>query len=628
MKKIIKTLSIIMSVIFLVSASACKKEEGGYNPPPKEEIQFSDYAFVVDGKTDYKLVMPQNPSQKEIIAQTEFNDIIKLSIGTTLDVVYDNEVVYTPQSQYIFIGHTRFLQEFNINPTTQEIGEQGYIVKSVDKSIVITGATTAHYGTLYGVYEFLSYQVDFECYDATETYVKEYTDVNLVKIDIQEKPAINNMWASGQLYKSDATFARRHRFVSQAETFVGGMSPYHTSFLFLNPNQYQVSHPEWYETTGQQLCWTAGGIETESYQEMVDTLFNNFLDYVLKYEDIQHIGFSLQDKPKWCTCDGCDEIVEKYGAESASCILLLNNVSKKFEEYFNEHNINREIDFMFLAYYDVVSPPAIRNDDGTYSPSAPEVVCRDNVYPFFAPISTIRTAPLTDDKNATTYAQIEGWDAVCSKMAFWMYSCNYNNYLIPYNPYDSMQSNYKYLATKNPVFFLDECVGDTGATGFTRLKTYLKYKFTWDLDADMNALIDDYFAHYFQDAAEPMMNYFNEYRAVQVKLFAERGYDFYEHNSISTTDFSYGLLMGWMNYIEQAYESIEYLKLNDYDKYDKLYKRILLESLCVRYTLIRLYEDKFNENEVKQMKSQFKQDCATVNLREFSQYSTIEELWK
>ena len=66
----------------------------------------------------------------------------------------------------------------------------------------------------------------------------------------------------------------------------------------------------------------------------------------------------------------------------------------------------------------------------------------------------------------------------------------------------------------------------------------------------------------------------------------------------------------------------------DYEEYDKLYKRILLESICVRYTLIRLYEDKFNESEAKQMKSQFKADCATVEIREFSQYSSIEELWK
>ena len=629
MKRFNKILSILLVIVFMFTTVSCKNKTSNYDEPKNEiGVAFSDYPFVVDGKTDYKIVLPQNASPKEILAGAEFNDIIKLSISTTLPIVYDNDIQYSADGKFIFIGHTKFLSQFNMQPTKSEIGEQGFIIKSVDKSVVITGATKEHYGTVFGVYEFLSYQVDFECYDATEMYVKKYKNVNLVNIDVKDKPDIENMWTSGGAYKNDATFARRHRFVSQSEMFVGGMSPYHTSFLFLPPSIYEKTHPEWYETTGVQLCWTAGGLETESYKIMVDTLFNTFLEYVLAYPEIQHIGFSLQDKPKWCSCDGCKDVMNKYGSASASCIILLNNVSDKFKQYFEERNINRELDFMFLAYYDTVSPPVVRNADGTFSASAPEVVCRENVYPCFAPISTVRSVSLLDDRNATTYAQIEGWDAITTKMAFWMYSCNYNNYLIPYNPYEAMQENYKYLASKNIVFFLDECIGDYGVTGFTRLKTFLKYKFTWDLDADMDALINEYFEHYFQDAAEPMMQYFNEYRAVQVKLFDDRGYDFYEHNDIKATDFSYGLLMGWLNYIEEAYDSIEYLKLNDLVKYDKLKNRILLESISIRYTLIRLYSSEFSDATIAQMKKQFKEDCKTVRLKEFSQYSSIEELWK
>lgn len=626
MKRLTKILCITLSVIFLCFTAACKSCNK-VEETVTTGVVYSEHKLVENGATDYCLVIPENASQKEILAQAEFNDIIKLSIGITLPVVRDNQIEYTKEGKYIFIGHTSFLSEFGITPNKEELGEQGYIIKSVDKSMVITGATTLHYGTVYGVYEFLHYQIGFECYDSDEMFVEEYTDVNLVKMDLKDKPDIANMWASGQKYKQDGTFARRHRYVSQADTFVGGMSPYHTSFLYLSPNIYKSSHPEWYDSTGKQVCWTAGGINGDSYKEMVNTLFNNFLDYVLKYDDIQHIGFSLQDDRVWCACSGCEEVITKYGAESAACILLLNNVSDKFEEYFTQHNMDREIDFMFLAYYDTISPPAKQNDDGTFSPTSPDVVCRDNVYPFFCPIDASRSVSLNSEKNNTTYAQIEGWDAVCSKMAFWTYSANYNNYLIPYNPFDAMQENYKYLAAKNPVFFLDECVGDYGATGFTRLKTYLKYKFTWDLDADMNALIDDYFAHYFQDAAEPMRKYFEEYRAVQVKLSHERGYDFKEHNSITTTDFSYGLLSGWLKYIDEAFESIEYLKLNDYERYEKLYNRILLESICPRYTMLRLYENTYSVNELSNARKQFKQDCASVRLSEFSQYSSIEQLW-
>jgi hypothetical protein len=124
-----------------------------------------------------------------------------------------------------------------------------------------------------------------------------------------------------------------------------------------------------------------------------------------------------------------------------------------------------------------------------------------------------------------------------------------------------------------------------------------------------------------------MKKYFEEYRAIQLKLLNDRGYDFREHNSVTTSDFSYGLINGWLKYIDEAFESIEYLKLNDYDKYEKLYNRILMESICPRYLMLRLYENTYSVNELNAQRKQFKEDCARVQLSEFSQYSSIAELW-
>ena len=114
MNKITKILSLAISIIFLCITVGCKscKEE----VVPVGGVVYSEHPFVAGGKTDYCLVIPENASQKEILAQAEFNDIIKLSIDTTLPVVRDNQINYTKDGKYIFLGHTSYLDDFGIIP--------------------------------------------------------------------------------------------------------------------------------------------------------------------------------------------------------------------------------------------------------------------------------------------------------------------------------------------------------------------------------------------------------------------------------------------------------------------------------------------------------------------------------
>ncbi len=629
MKKFYKFLTILFALVFCFTAVSCGEEDPDQGKTPEELVPTA--VLLKDSKPNAKIVIPQDAAQKDTLAASEFNEIFSLSTDVRLEVVRDNEIEYDKNDSYIFLGLNKFLKDFNITPSLSELGDQGFIIKNVDKSVVISGASKYGFGTVYGVYEFLARLIDFEQYADDEIYVKPAIDLDLFEIDFKDKPDIPNKLSAGQAYNSNTTFKFRNRMVGMMDDlFIGGMNPYHTSFVFLPPSEYnkkndENAHPLWYTDAVDQLCWRAHGNETE-YNAMLDTLFEIMLARVEAYPALTHIGFSMQDTTTWCKCDACKQIVIDYGANSASCVLLLNDLSDKFAKHFKDNNIDRELDFVFLAYKETASAPATKNADGTFTAN---IKCNDNVFPFVCTFSTVRSQSITSDVNKAkgAYDDVEAWGTVANRMALWTYSANYNNFMAFYNPFDCFVDDYKYYKTKNPVYHLDEAQGGNYyGTSFTQLSYWLKAKVAWDVDSDVNALTDEYFERYFQDAQVPMRKYFDELRIAMRRAYDLGGFDHYDNTDpLEKRFFPYGTLQKWSGYIKDAYDSIEYLKKIDSELYGKLYKRITIEKCAIDYANIKLYGSEFySTTEYNAMLDQLIKDCETAKILEFFEGSNAD----
>lgn len=622
MRKINRFLVVILALVMAVGGVACAESDKPDNPennPDGNIIGTTDSYIVENGVSEYKIVIPEKFSNKEELAASEFNDIFRLSTGIELPVLYDASVNYKKGDKYIFIGLTNVLSSFGINPLKSEIGEQGYILKTVDYSVVLTGATKNGYGTLYAVYEFLSYQVSFECYAEDEVFVEQYKDSKLVNVDVKDKPDIANNVVCGDAYGSDMQFQYRNRYINLTnDLFVGRTTPYHSSFFYLPKSTYQSSHPYWYSPAGDQICYTARGDEQE-YQALVDELFEIFLDVVKENENVQHLSFNIEDTITFCSCSACDEMKKKYGAYSAGCIILLNNISTKFEEArkTDADLADRTLDFCFFAYKETYEAPAYY-DNGTqkYVPAAPEVVCRDDVYPFVCTFNMNRAESFSSPKNTTGMNTIKAWGALAKSVAFWTYTENYNDYLAPRDCITMMQENYRIIASLNPIFYKEESQGKNyNGTGFMCLKYWLSYKLAWDTERDVDKLTDEYFDHYFQDAKEPMKKFYDSFTLTLRKLAEEKNYSQYDNiNILSKDKFPYGLLYSWSLYIEEAYRSIEYLKNENEALYNKLRKRIAIESITIDYTMISLYGNLFSTQELRDKIERFGSDAKLANI--------------
>lgn len=604
---LIRIISIIIAISCMFSLVGCGSSNDDYNNENvspevnKPQVVFSENELLKDGKSEYKLLIPESPTAKENLAATEFNALFMLSSGIELAVVNESSNnAFTTQDKIISIGATKFAQAANINPTYAEFGSQGYVAKTIDSCVIIKGATRTGYGSLYGVYDFLARQIGFECYAEDETFVLELENVNLVDVDLADKPDVALFNTPSGAYSQNSEFRYRNRYVSVSEIFTGGMTMYHSSFHFLPPDTFKADNPDWYATSGTQICYTAKG-NSASYDKMLNTLFDIFLKAVLDYPEIEQIGFCIEDNRDFCACGACTAELEKYGANSAVVIKFMNDLSDKFAEYLKTNNLERNLNFMFFAYKPTFNAPTQHLE---------EVTCNANVYPFVCTFDADRVAAFTDEVNQQTYNNIEGWGKVCNQMSFWTYSANYLNYNLPYDPFNCLQANLQYVKTKNPVYYKDESSGDNyNSTGFNTLKHWLNYKLAWNTELNMTALINEYFENYFKDAAEPMMEYFTRYRMALSKAYNLYNYTHADHSEMPKdvqSCFTHGELKYWKSLIEKCYEKIEYLRASNVEEYNKLYKRITLESILIDYTILDIHRKYYSEYEVAKMKEQLK----------------------
>ena len=108
------------------------------------------FRLTADGKTNYRIVLPAEPTSTERIAADELAKYLKQISGATFEVVDDG----SPETDAeIVVGFGRrtdaLLPDFDVD----ELGHDGFIIKTVGTRLIIAGGKKR--GTMYGVYSFL-----------------------------------------------------------------------------------------------------------------------------------------------------------------------------------------------------------------------------------------------------------------------------------------------------------------------------------------------------------------------------------------------------------------------------------------------------------------------------------------
>lgn len=615
MMKKSKISTIILASFFVLSIGLSGCKNSGSTSSDVPPLSPNEYAVATDAVTNDDLVIAQNSKSDYIILLSEtasavekyaadfLNSTLKSASGVSLTIKTETE--YSPNStkEYIIsIGETQFFDDKGPNNDITTLKDEGFILSLIENSIFVQGGEDM--GTLYGTQEFLKYIIGFEAYSPSELYynVNEYVPMRSIGTKM-----INPTFSTrgpGQGSVSTPTDAALMRCVSwgisQAATLSGKM----WGRIGHTIPDYASDHPEWFNNG--QLCM--------SIPETVDHVAMQVASEIMTGEG-RWYELGHADSSASCDCLDCADAASKNGGQGGVYILWLNQVAEKIESILAEHNYEEEWYIVGLAYQAYVAAPVSYNSaTDSYTPLNDDVIAHPNVGIRCAPIAACYAHAFNDPNCSTNEEQdvrrqLEGWAAISDNIWTWMYDTEFSNYLYFYDDFGAIAENARYLE-KAGVTHIASQMTPCENEPFGALRIYLMSKLWWDNTLDYDMLVDDFFEHYYKEAAPFVKEYFNAIRANRALLSVQNSTGgCYVYHSPSTSfmaasNWPFSLLKQYEQIIENAYKAIRESSRSAAEK-EELRMRVRADEMFIEYYFVNDYAIRFTSEEYTAMYNQY-----------------------
>ncbi len=427
--------------------------------PPRDpaynvgEVRIGDVSL-----SEYKVVLPENPSESVAYAADEFIKYIALATGKTLEKADSAD-------KAIYIG---------CHPD-EALGEEGFDIKVVEDDLIISGNSSR--GTLYGVYTFLEEYIGWRWYDREYEKVK-VSDFIQIPLDTNDRQ-VPILWVRSNYCFNAVRF---HEFAVKLKNnqvldgypipesmggsiaYDGGMG--HTFNSLVPMDEYYDEHPEYFTWNGHsingwgqrstQLCLTN--------PEVLDIVIKAVRRILEANPDARIVSVSQNDNHDYCICESCARIDAEEGSHAGTLLRFVNAVAEDIAEDYPNVMIDT------FAYQYTRTPPKI-------------TVPRENVQVRLCSIECCFSHPIEDGscrQNKAFMADLKGWSEICDNLAIWDYTTNFHNFC-------AFQPNFNVLPQNIVTFYehgaknvmeLGNYIGPSGE--FDELRSYLLAKLLWD----------------------------------------------------------------------------------------------------------------------------------------------------
>ncbi len=685
-KKLIVALC-LASVTF--SAVACGGKDGGSNRLPSENGVIEDYnehkvagtvhyglenikdsgvPFVVDGKTDYKIVYDKANSA---IGKAGDYIVSQINEATGATLTREDNPTWSADAKYVILGDEAMKAAANYQMTDVELGIAGYHIKTIGNSVFIYAENNDGYHL--GALAFLRIVVGYDCL-AADTIIYEKDGSYIPEMDVVERPDFD--------YRHDMTYYQNsvEKAYAQGISVNGSlmMDPsldpitgstksmqVHNSFVYVDPIKYEFGHEncglgytdaeceaghsnffsaqrcnfrdanaaaynnQYYQKYASQLCYTAHGnendlkiMQTLSAERIVATALHE------KNAAKNVITFTAQDESTECDCSSCKAIVSEYGNISAAIIMFMNGVDdivqEKLQAYADETGTKKkEVNTLIFAYQQTRFAPK-KIDEKTKM--------NEHVGVYLAASKVRYAHTFYDEINEADAKAIQDWSKF-GKMYYWFYSLNAMTHFVPSNTFQTTVVNYRFAKENSGTW-----MGNNGTwltkklPGFTTFKEYLEASLMFDVNRDYAEMKETFFKHYYGNGGEYMLQFFNEVTAYMDSM----------RDSGTTVDFD-GVVVNnnphqakywpiqmvkrWDDLCKQALKAIESHKLEDEELYEKYRAHIQLEKLFPLFAFTNLHDDKFTQEELSALRLEFYQTCKYFDIKDLTDYEKIDTLW-
>ncbi len=464
----------------------------GTEPTEKAAKPQEGIEFLKDGASAYQLVLHPGASPSEKHAAEEIQTHVKACAGVELPIVEGKPANGAPM---IVLGCGDISKELGVNPSAEELGEQGFLLQTVEPHIVIAG--TAAVGTLYGARDFVKSELGVRWYAPGITKTPALKDVVVIEQKRLVKPAFAWRNTSYACPGGDAEFrARRgeNNGGNLADNPLGVQHVHdgrcHSYFRYISPGEFFATHPEYFSEIGgkriekdTQLCLT----NPEVLDIVTERIMKRMAD---RPNDRQH-NFSQMDYYNYCECAKCTIINDKYETLGGTQYWFLNQLAERTAKVYPNKLVGT------LAYMYTEEPPK----DMTMHPNVAVWLC--HMYP------SCDSHPIaTCELNADYKRRATKWSEICSHLYMWHYIVDFAHYFNPFPNFRAMAADMKFYKEIGVEGIYAQAMGHGGGGGeFSLLRPYYATELLWNPDQDADAILRDFLDGYYGAAAEPIWQY-------------------------------------------------------------------------------------------------------------------------
>ena len=603
--------------------------------------QDTEYDFVKNNATDYTVVYPENEYigtkiQKSV---TTIRSLVLEATGASLTVQSDK--YYTSTEKIISLGKTKQAlanQSYMSKVNGAGLGSSGYLIETIDESIYLCGDTD--YGVLYSVYELMSIYFGYEFYaDDCYSLNKNVQNCKVKDVDLIDLPDFQERTNSG------AEFRDEYRTVAYTKTFndADGNFFVHNIFMLVPPSKYMEEHPKWFTgtTVNDQFCFLAKGDEKER-EALKDALVYEITRRLEMQPNRDWISISQQDGGKWCTCEHCTEYAKEYGARTGPWITvagLINMVAKEIKVWNETTCPERDIT-IFMWHYGKVGIAPVKTDEndkpltdenGEYIPLFEDLMLEDNVGVYFCyrftDAASVADEIIPTGSNEIFFEHINRCRANMKnpQFYFWLYTAEFNDYIAPFEVASLFPKQYKTIKQVGGIGCFDQGVYNVeNGSDWYNLENYLSSKLLWDCTLDLATLEKNFINEYFGEASQVMYEFYREYKSHMAYLKAQ---GLTGKNAKNAECWPFKTVQRFLGFIDKAYEAIAPLKVSDPVRYEKLYNRILRESVTYKHLQLQIYPMYFSVNELENMKREFLAICQQTGVNYYNEWNKVEALY-
>jgi hypothetical protein len=491
-----KKLSLLLiSIFFLVSATA------------------QQFTLVKEGKSSCRIIIPEKPNVIEIQAATVFQDYIQRISGARIPILPD---VTKPGNNEILIGNVN-RDELKDVPSAK-LEKDGLYIKNTGKKLVIAGGTEK--GVLYGVYTFLEKYMGCRKYSSAVTIVPKQKSIVLNVINDVQVPTFDYRDDFYPDVINDSEYLTWHKLdncFGRPDTGNEWGDFVHTFNSLLSAKEYGLTHPEYfsfYDGARHPGASASGEPEAQlclSNPEVLEIVCKSLQVKIDANPGAIYWSVSQNDNVNYCRCPKCTETDEKYASfipgskmygthanslyspiGSGSVLAFVNKVAERFPDKI----------ISTLAYQYTRVPPK-------------DLLPRKNVNIMLCNIESPRNVPFEEgDKSFSE--DLEGWARLTNNIILWDYVVQYRNLISPFPNLHTLQPNLKYLHDNGVSMIFEEGNPDTGGE-FHELKAYILAKLLWDVNADVNKVMDDFFTGYYGNAGKIIREYSDLLQKMMIK---------------------------------------------------------------------------------------------------------------